>query len=165
MSILTRSRSETLASVTCMAEHVLFVCVHNSARSQMAEGLLRALGGNRYEVHSAGAQPTYVRRLAIEAMAEIGIDISRQRSKRVEDLPRYGFGIVVALCSENEMCPLPAKLGRLRHWPFEDPSRGEGIEAYRNVRDGLRRLIEIELLDEGDLFENGDAYRLAPSLG
>jgi arsenate reductase len=129
----------------------LFLCVHNSARSQMAEGLLRHLGGRRYEVFSAGVEATLVRPLAIEAMREIGIDISSQRSKSVEELMDEEFDVVVTVCGEYESCPIPARAKRVRHWPFEDPSRGEGIEAYRNVRDGLRRMIEIELLDEAEV--------------
>ena len=125
---------------------VLFLCVHNSARSQMAEGLLRRLGGDRFEVVSAGVEATFVKPLAIQAMREIGIDISAQRSKSVEELMNDEFDTVVTVCGEYESCPIPRKNKRLRHWPFEDPSRGEGIEAYRNVRDGLKRMIEIELL-------------------
>ena len=125
---------------------VLFLCVHNSARSQMAEGLLRRLGGDRFEVVSAGLEATFVKPLAIQAMREIGIDISVQRSKSVEELMNDEFDTVVTVCGEYESCPIPPKNKRLRHWPFEDPSRGEGIEAYRNVRDGLKRMIEIELL-------------------
>ena len=125
---------------------VLFLCVHNSARSQMAEGLLRRLGGDRFEVVSAGVEATFVKPLAIQAMREIGIDISAQRSKSVEELMNDEFDTVVTVCGEYESCPIPPKSKRLRHWPFEDPSRGEGIEAYRNVRDGLKRMIEIELL-------------------
>ncbi|OLC53685.1 MAG: hypothetical protein AUH85_13655 [Chloroflexi bacterium 13_1_40CM_4_68_4] len=125
---------------------VLFLCVHNSARSQMAEGLLRRLGGDRFEVASAGVEATDVKALAIEAMREVGVDISTQRSKSVSEFMEQEFDTVVTVCGEYESCPIPPKAKRLRHWPFEDPSRGEGIEAYRNVRDGLKRLIEIELL-------------------
>jgi arsenate reductase len=127
-------------------ERVLFLCVHNSARSQMAEGLLRRLGGDRFDVASAGVEATYVKALAIEAMREVGIDISQQRSKSVHDFMNEEFDTVVTVCGEYESCPIPPRAKRLRHWPFEDPSRGEGIEAYRNVRDGLKRMIEIELL-------------------
>ena len=127
-------------------QRVLFLCVHNSARSQIAEGLLRRMGGDRFDVYSAGSEATYVKALAIEAMREIGIDISRQRSKSVSDFMDREFDTVVTVCGEYESCPIPPKAKRIRHWPFEDPSRGEGIEAFRNVRDGLKRMIEIELL-------------------
>ena len=112
----------------------------------MAEGLLRRMGGERFDVASAGVEATSVRPLAIEAMREVGVDISSQRSKTVNEFMDQEFDTVVTVCGEYESCPIPPKAKRLRHWPFEDPSRGEGIEAYRNVRDGLKRMIEIELL-------------------
>ena len=104
------------------------------------------MGGDRFDVSSAGTEATYVKALAIEAMREVGVDISGQRSKSVADFMEQEFDTVVTVCGESETCPIPPKAKRVRHWPFEDPSRGEGIEAYRNVRDGLKRMIEIELL-------------------
>jgi arsenate reductase len=112
----------------------------------MAEGLLRRLGGDRFEVASAGVEGTFVKPLAIQAMRELGIDISAHRSKSVAEFMGLEFDTVVTVCGEYESCPIPPKAKRVRHWPFEDPSRGEGIAAYRNVRDGLRHMIEIELL-------------------
>jgi arsenate reductase len=136
---------------------VLFLCVHNAARSQMAEGLLRHLGAGRFEAFSAGVEATSVRPLAVAAMREIGVDISGHRSKRVDEYLDQEFDVVVTVCADYESCPIPPRAKRVRHWPFEDPSRGEGIEAYRNVRDGLRRLIEIELIDEGAAAGSGAA--------
>ena len=134
---------------------VLFLCTHNSARSQMAEGLLRGLGAGRFEVHSAGTEATRVRPEAIAAMAEIGVDISNQESKTLERYLDEGFEYVVTVCDDaNEACPVfPGARNRL-HWSFEDPSRAAGDEeerlaAYRRVRDGLRERIETELLSAG----------------
>jgi arsenate reductase len=108
---------------------VLFLCTHNSARSQMAEGMLRHLGGERFEVHSAGTEATHVRPLAIRAMDEIGIDISRQESKRLERYLEESFDYVITVCDDaNEACPFfPGAANRL-HWSFEDPSRAKGSE-------------------------------------
>ena len=125
---------------------VLFLCTHNSARSQMAEGLLRHLGGDRFEVMSAGTEATRVRALAVRAMEEIGIDISRHESKTVERYLAQPFDLVVTVCGEAESCPIPPAAKRVLHWPFPDPSRSDRIETYREVRDELRRRIERELL-------------------
>jgi arsenate reductase (thioredoxin) len=131
---------------------VLFLCTHNSARSQMAEGLLRALGGNRFEAFSAGTEATAVRPLAIRAMRELGIDISSQESKTLDRFLRDPFDTVVTVCDEaNEVCPIfPAASKRL-HWSFPDPSRATGseqqqLETYREVRDAIRARIQAELL-------------------
>lgn len=125
---------------------VLFLCTHNSARSQMAEGLLRHLGADRFEVMSAGTEATRVRALAVRAMEEIGIDISRHESKTVERYLAQPFDLVVTVCGEAESCPIPPAAKRVLHWPFPDPSRSDRIETYREVRDELRRRIERELL-------------------
>ena len=134
---------------------VLFLCTHNSARSQMAEGLLRSLGAGWFEVHSAGTEATRVRPEAIAAMAEIGVDISNQESKTLERYLDEGFEYVVTVCDDaNEACPVFPGVKRRLHWSFEDPSRAAGDEeerlaAYRRVRDGLRERIETELLSAG----------------
>ena len=101
---------------------VLFLCTHNSARSQMAEGLLRELAGDRFEVHSAGTEATVVRPLAIQAMDEIGVDISGQESKTLERYLGEQFDYVITVCDEaNEACPFyPGAKNRL-HWSLEDP--------------------------------------------
>jgi arsenate reductase (thioredoxin) len=131
---------------------VLFLCTHNSARSQMAEGLLRHLAGDRFEVMSAGTEATHVRPQAIKAMAELGVDISRQDSKTLERYLGEPFDYVVTVCDDaNEACPVfPGVKNRL-HWSFRDPSRAEGseeerLEVFRAVRDEIRTRINEELL-------------------
>jgi arsenate reductase len=102
-------------------KRILFLCVANSARSQMAEGLAREILGAGVEVLSAGSQPSKVNPYAIEAMAEIGIDLSGHRSKSVDEIDPAGLDLVVTLCAE-EVCPvLPGRVRRL-HWPINDPA-------------------------------------------
>lgn len=131
---------------------VLFLCTHNSARSQMAEGLLRALGGARFAAFSAGTEATQVRPLAIRAMAEAGIDISGQQSKTLDRYLGEAFEAVVTVCDDaNEACPVFYGARRRLHWSLPDPSRATGTEEeqlaiYRLVRDELRRRIEAEVL-------------------
>jgi arsenate reductase len=131
---------------------VLFLCTHNSARSQMAEGLLRHLGGGRFEVHSAGTEATRVRPLAVRAMAELGIDISGHESKTLDRYLNQPWDDVVTVCDDaNEACPFFPGGKRRRHWSFPDPSRAGGSEdeqlaAYRRVRDAIRARIVDELL-------------------
>jgi arsenate reductase len=130
---------------------VLFLCTHNSARSQMSEGLLRHLAGDRFEAYSAGTEATSVRSLAIMAMEEIGIDISFQESKTLDRYLTEPFDYVITVCDEaNEACPFfPGASTRL-HWSVRDPSQAEGsqqerLEVFRRVRDELRNLIDQEL--------------------
>lgn len=133
-------------------ERVLFLCTHNSARSQMAEGLLRALGGGRFEAHSAGTEATLVRPLAIRAMAELGIDISRQESKTLERYREQPFDYVITVCDDaNESCPVFPNSRTRMHWSLPDPSQATGTDAeqlpvYRRVRDELLHHVERELL-------------------
>ena len=131
---------------------VLFLCTHNSARSQMAEGLLRELGGSGFEAHSAGTEATHVRPLAIRAMEEIGIDIGAQRSKTLDEYAGQPFDLVVTVCDEaREACPyFPGARAQI-HWSLPDPSKATGTEesrlaVFRGVRDELRRRIGRELL-------------------
>jgi len=131
---------------------VLFLCTHNSARSQMAEGLLRELGGSGFEAHSAGTEATHVRPLAIRAMQEIGIDIGAQRSKALDEYAGQPFDLVVTVCDEaREACPyFPGARAQI-HWSLPDPSKATGTEesrlaVFREVRDELRRRIGRELL-------------------
>jgi len=139
-----------------MKRRVLFICTHNSARSQMAEGLLRHLGGERFEAFSAGTEATHVRPLAIKAMGELGIDISGQQSKTLDRYLNEPFDEVITVCdTAAEVCPVFPGAVRRRHWSFEDPSRATGSEAdqlevYRRVRDEIRARIEEELLGVGD---------------
>ncbi len=130
---------------------VLFLCTHNSARSQMAEGLLRHHGGDRFEAFSAGTQATRVRPEAARAMAELGIDISGQESETLDRYLGEPFDYVITVCDEaNEACPFfPGAKERL-HWSLPDPSRAGGTEeqrlgAFRSVRDRLKARIEGEL--------------------
>jgi arsenate reductase len=122
---------------------VLFLCVHNSARSQMAEGLLRARGGDRFEAVSAGNEATEVRPLAIRAMQELGIDISAQRSKTTADLGGARFDYAVTVCDDaKEACPYYANAAHQVHWGFDDPSAATGSEVerlavFRRVRDEI----------------------------
>lgn len=132
-------------------ERVLFLCTHNSARSQMAEGLLRARAGDRYEVFSAGTEATLVRPLAIEAMAELGIDIRAHRSKTTNEFTGRTFDIVITVCEDSEACPYFPNARHRLHWPVPDPSRSTGtreeqLRAYRAARDALADRIGRELL-------------------
>lgn len=132
-------------------KRVLILCTGNSARSQMAEGLLRHDAGNRFEAQSAGVAPSYVRPEAIEAMREIGIDISGQCSKSVEEFTGQEFDYLITVCDNaNEQCPVfPGKTQRI-HWSFEDPAAAEGeheerMTVFRRVRDLIReRLRALE---------------------
>jgi arsenate reductase len=129
----------------------LFLCTHNSARSQMAEGLLRFLAEDRFEVHSAGTEATRVGSLAIRAMEEIGVDIPLQESKTVDRYLSEPFDYVIPVFDDaNETCPfLPGDSTRL-HWSLTDPSQARGSEqerlaVFRRVRDELPNRIEQEL--------------------
>ena len=126
---------------------VLFLCAHNSARSQMAEALLRALGGEKFEVASAGHRPTEVHPLAITVMKEIGIDIAHQRAKNVTELFGQSFDYVVTLCGDDApgSCPFFPGGKHYLYAPFPDPAKG-GLEEFRKVRDALRTWIEQTFL-------------------
>lgn len=135
---------------------ILFLCTGNSARSQMAEGLLRHHAGDRLEAYSAGLDPKDVNPLAVRAMSEIGIDISGQRSKSLsEHMGRMHFSFVITLCSNAERsCPavFPG-MGRRLHWDLEDPSAAAGtdeerLEVFRRVRDEIAQRI-IRFIPEG----------------
>jgi arsenate reductase (thioredoxin) len=131
---------------------VLFLCTHNSARSQMAEGLLRDAAGDRFEAHSAGTEATGVRPLAIAAMRELGIDISTQTSKTLDPYVDQKFDYVITVCDDaNESCPIFPNATHRVHWSLPDPSKATGTEeqqlaVYRSVRDELRARIDLELL-------------------
>jgi arsenate reductase (thioredoxin) len=133
-------------------QRVLFLCTHNSARSQMAEGLLRDLGGERFEAYSAGTEATHVRPLAIRAMAELDIDISKQESKTLDRYLDQPFDAVITVCDQaNEACPVFFGARQRMHWSFSDPSKAQGdqeqqLAVYRQVRDAIRQRIERELL-------------------
>jgi arsenate reductase len=137
-----------------MKTSVLILCTGNSARSQMAEGLFRHEGGDRYEVFSAGTRPSRVRPEAIAVLAEIGIDISGQRSKSVDEFIGQPLDLVITVCDNaREACPVfPGRTRRL-HWPFEDPAGAQGSEderkaAFRRVRDQIQKRIQAFLAEE-----------------
>jgi len=121
---------------------ILFLCVANSARSQMAEGLARAiLPAEEVEVASAGSAPAVLNPLAVEALAEAGIDISGQYSKPLEDVAPETADLIVTLCAE-EVCPIvPGHVRRL-HWPITDPAAANDLAAFRTARDKIRARIE-----------------------
>lgn len=128
---------------------VLFLCIGNSCRSQMAEGLLRNMRPDM-EVASAGSNPCYVHPNAIKVMADIGIDISKQHSKHVEEFAGQDFDYIITLCAEaaDAICPqFPGTARHMIHWKYPDPIRAEGTEdeklaVYRNVRDDIKAGIE-----------------------
>ena len=133
-------------------KRVLILCTGNSARSQMAEGLLRHLAGDRFDVASAGVAPTEVRPEAIAVMRELGIDISHHRSKSVDEFLGQDFDYVITVCDNaNEQCPIfPSNTKRI-HWSFADPAAAEGddearLAVFRRVRD--------EIFDRLRLFAN-----------
>ena len=131
---------------------VLFLCTHNSARSQMAEGLLRALGGPDIEAFSAGTVATSVRPEAVAVMGELGIDVSDHESKTLDRFLSEPFDQVITVCDDaNDACPVFLGARQRRHWSIADPSRVEGsddqrLAAFRRARDDLRERIEGELL-------------------
>jgi arsenate reductase len=130
---------------------VLFLCTHNSARSQMAEGLLRRLAADRFEVASAGTEARGVNPLAGRAMAEIGVDLCGHTSKTLDHFLREPWDYVITVCDNaNESCPVfPGRVTRL-HWSFDDPSAAAGddeqrLAVFRRVRDEIRARIEAWL--------------------
>ena len=139
--------------LTLMGEvrRVLFVCTHNSARSQMAEGLLRHLHGSRYEAYSAGLKPSTVNPYAVKVMAEMGVDISAQRSKSIDEFKGKPFDYVVTVCSRAEQaCPTFPGAGKLIHTSFKDPSEITGTEeeiliGFRQTRDEIKHWIQNTL--------------------
>ncbi len=133
---------------------ILVLCTGNSARSQMAEGLLKAKLGDHFDVDSAGTKPSIVRPEAIEALKEIGIDISGNRSKSVDEFADAEVDYVLTVCDNaKENCPyFPAKT-RLIHHAFDDPAEAEGtfderVAEFRKVRDEIAEYIDTEFLDQ-----------------
>lgn len=130
-------------------KRVLILCTGNSARSQMAEGLLRHDAGNRFEVASAGVETSRVRPEAIEVMREIDIDISNHRSKSVDEFEGQDFDYVITVCDNaNERCPIfPGATERI-HWSFDDPAAAEGdsdtrLNLFRRIRDEIRHRLRL----------------------
>ena len=135
-----------------MRQRVLFICTHNSARSQMAEGLLRHLAGDRFEAHSAGTQATEVRPLAIRAMAEIGIDISGHQSKTLNRYLDEPWDWVITVCDRaRESCPVFPGSASAVHWGFDDPAEATGTEeerlaVFRRVREEIAQRLRTFIL-------------------
>jgi arsenate reductase (thioredoxin) len=120
-------------------QRVLILCTGNSARSQMAEGLLRHMAGDRFEVESAGTIATFVRPQAIAIMSEIGIDISEHRSKSLDEFLDTPFDYVITVCDNaNETCPIFPGPAKRIHWSFDDPAAMQGSDEQ--VMDGFRRV-------------------------
>jgi arsenate reductase len=141
-------------------DRILFVCIHNSARSQMAEALLKKMAGDRFEAESAGLEPGRLNPLAVEVMKEIGIDISQNKTKSAFDLFKEGrlYTQVITVCDESsaEQCPFFPGITTRLHWGFADPSgftgtHEEKLEKTRQVREAIREKIEV-WLKEKDLF-------------
>ena len=129
-------------------KRVLILCTGNSARSQMAEGILRSIAGDRFDVASAGVAPSRVRPEAVEAMRDIGVDISTHRSKSVDEFLEEPFDYVITVCDNaNESCPIfPGNVERI-HWSFDDPAAYEGTHAEKlsefiRVRDQIRERLQ-----------------------
>lgn len=131
-------------------KRVLILCTGNSARSQMAEGILRSLAGDRFDVESAGTHPSHVRSEAIGAVREIGIDISSHRSKSVDEFVSQQFDYIITVCDNaKESCPVFSGNAERIHWSFDDPAAVEGtceerLTAFCRVRDEIMgRLISF----------------------
>jgi arsenate reductase len=132
-------------------QNVLFVCVHNSARSQMAEAFLKQICGDEFDAHSAGLEPGKLNPIVVEAMREIGIDISGNQTKAVFDMIKSGkiFAYVITVCDEAsaERCPIFPGVTKRLHWSFPDPSSFQGtpeekLARTREVRDAIKARIE-----------------------
>ena len=134
-----------------MTKEVLFICIHNSARSQMAEAFLNEICGGEFEAHSAGLEPGLLNPIVVEAMQEIGIDISGKQTKAVFDVYKSGkkFAYVVTVCDETsaERCPTFPGITTRLHWSFPDPSAIQGtheekLAQTREIRDSIKAKIE-----------------------
>jgi arsenate reductase len=140
------------------SKRVLILCTGNSARSQMAEGLLRHNAGEAFAVESAGIEPSFVRSEAIEVMREIGIDISNHRSKSIDEFTAQPFDWVITVCDNaKQNCPIFTGASRRIHWNIKDPAGIDGddqtrLDAFREARDELRELLGkfIAAEKEGD---------------
>lgn len=134
-----------------MKKRVLILCTGNSARSQMAEGLLRELAGSQFEVFSAGSKPSVVNPLAIQAMSERGIDISKHRSKHLSEFLSQPFDDVITVCdTAAETCPVFPGRARRIHWSFSDPaavigSDEEKLSAFRQTREAIEKELRAWL--------------------
>lgn len=139
-------------------ERVLFICVHNSARSQMAEAFLQKFGGKRFAAESAGLEPGMINPLVVEVMKEEAIDLSGKSTNSVYDYYRKGkrYDYVITVCSKDaaERCPIFPGGGKRLHWPFDDPSKATGsheekLTEVRRIRDEIREKILLFLESSG----------------
>ncbi len=128
---------------------VLFLCTGNSARSQMAEAFLNQIGSDRFEVHSAGLDPSAVNPFTIHVLDEVGIDWSQARAKGLKEyLGKVHFGYLITVCSRaEERCPIFPGMGQRLHWPFDDPAAAEGsdeekLAVFRRVRDEIKAQVK-----------------------
>jgi arsenate reductase len=131
-----------------MKKSILFLCTGNSCRSQMAEGFLRQLAGDRFDVVSAGTHPAGLNPDAVEAMREVGVDISHHQSKGMESFIGQRFDHVITVCDRaKESCPIFSNAGSLHHWPFDDPAAAQGSPeerraVFRRVRDEIAERVK-----------------------
>lgn len=138
-----------------MKNRVLFVCTHNSARSQMAEAMLREWGGDTFEPFSAGTEATGIKPETVQVMDEIGIDIGGQRSKTIDEFRGQAFDWFITVCDDAQQnCPVLPGVQQSTHWSIEDPSAATGtpeerLEAFRRVRDQLRNRLRLFILAGG----------------
>ena len=138
-------------------KRVLFLCTGNSCRSQMAHGWLAALGGEEYEVLSAGIETHGVNPRAVQVMAEAGVDIRRHTSNKIDEYLDREIDLLVSVCSgAKEACPVfTGKVVERQHWPFDDPAGAEGSEEqilseFRRVRDEIKARVQVFLKEEED---------------
>jgi len=140
---------------------VLFVCVHNSARSQMAEAFLNSMAGDLFEAESAGLQPGKLNLLAVAVMKEIGIDISGKQPRSIQQVINSGkkFDVLISVCEEAEYCPVVPGIREQIHWSFPDPSRFEGsleerLNQTRKVRDQIQAMVSKWVAEKRKQGEN-----------
>jgi arsenate reductase len=137
-----------------MKKSVLFLCIHNSARSQIAEGLMNHFFGDRYKAYSAGTEATFVKPLAIEALRRVGVDISGHYSKTVEALAGVAIETVVTVCAEGaEACPFVPGAKEYIHWSLKDPSsvvgsKAEKLAAFEATREEIKRLMVVTFKED-----------------
>jgi arsenate reductase len=138
-----------------MKRRVLFLCTGNSARSQMAEALLRQMAGDEFDAYSAGTHPVGLNPRAVAAMQERGVDITQQRSKHVAEFDDQKFDYVITVCDRaKETCPILPGAGKVLHWSFEDPAAASPdatAQMFRQVRDAIAKKIREILLKEASI--------------
>ena len=138
-----------------MKQRILFLCTGNSARSQMAEALLRLIASDRLEAESAGTHPAGLNPLTVETMAELGVDVRHHRSKHLDEFLGQSFDYVITVCDRaNESCPCFPGRATMRHWSFEDPAAARPeirLEVFRKVREEIRHRIGQFLIEEVEI--------------